>query len=136
MREFDTETIYMIRVFEDVTGARVRDCIIDKTNGSVAFLVYPGQMGLAIGKKGANIKILEKLLKKEIKLFEYDHDLETFIKKLIPFSKRIEVKNKKVIVWVEPKFRGRVIGKNGGNIRLLRKIIERNCNGIEDIEVR
>ncbi|HIQ50124.1 MAG TPA: NusA-like transcription termination signal-binding factor [Nanoarchaeota archaeon] len=135
MREFDTETLQMLRVFEDITGAQVRDCILDKTNSSVVFIVFPGQMGLAIGKNGMNIKMAEKLLGKHIKVFEYSEDVKQFVKNLIPFAKRIEIKNDKIIVWAEPQKKGKIIGKGGSNIKLIRKIIERNCK-IKQIEVR
>lgn len=135
MREFDTETLQMLRVFEDVTGAEVRDCIVDNNNGSIVFVVSPGQMGLAIGKNGMNIKMAEKLLRKHIKVFEYSEDIEQFVKNLIPFVRRIEIKDEKIIVWVDPQKKGKIIGKEGSNIKLIRKIIERNCK-IKQIEVR
>lgn len=135
MREFDTETLQMLRVFEDITGAEVRDCIVDNNNGSIVFVVSPGQMGLAIGKNGMNIKMAEKLLRKHIKVFEYSEDIEQFVKNLIPFVRRIEIKDEKIIVWVDPQKKGKIIGKEGSNIKLIRKIIERNCK-IKQIEVR
>lgn len=135
MREFDTETLHMLRVFEDITGAEVRDCIVDKNNSSVIFIVSPGHIGLAIGKNGMNIKMAEKFLGKHIRVFEYSEDIEQFVKNLIPFAKRIEVKNDKIIVWAEPQKKGKIIGKEGSNIKLIRKIIERNCR-IKQIEVR
>ncbi len=133
MREFDTETLYMFRVFEDITGAQVRDCIIE--NGSVVFVVEEGKMGLAIGKNGMKIKMAEKLLKKSIKVFEYSEDVEKFVRNLIPQSKKIEIKDDKIIVWVDPKKKGSVIGKGGQNINLIRKIIERNTK-FNNLEVR
>lgn len=135
MRKFDTETLQMLRVFEDITGAEVRDCIVDNNNGSIVFVVSPGQMGLAIGKNGMNIKMAEKLLRKHIKVFEYSEDIEQFVKNLIPFVRRIEIKDEKIIVWVDPQKKGKIIGKEGSNIKLIRKIIERNCK-IKQIEVR
>ncbi len=135
MREFDTEALQMLRVFEDITGAEVRDCIVDNHNGSVIFIVSPGQMGLAIGKNGMNIKMAEKLLKKHIKVFEYSENIEQFVRNLIPFIRRVEIKDDKIIAWVDPQKKGKVIGKEGSNIRLIRKIIERNCS-IKNIEVR
>jgi N utilization substance protein A len=135
MREFDTETLNMLRVFEDITGAAVRDCIIDKNNGSVVFVVEPGQMGIAIGKNGTNIKMAEKFLKKHIKVFEYSEDIEQFIRNLIPYIRRMEIKEDRIIVWVDPHKKGIVIGKGGANIKLIRKIIERNCK-IKQLEIR
>ena len=136
MRVLDTETLQLMHVFEDITGAQVRDCIIDRENNLLVFLVFPGNIGLAIGKGGTNIKIAEKMLKRNIKVYEYSEDPVRFIKNLIPQARRIEIKDKKVVVYVPPKDRGRVVGKEGRNIKIIRELVRRNCNGIEEVEIR
>ena len=135
MREFDTETLYMLRLFEDVTGTEARDCVLDRNNGSVVFVVESGKMGLAIGKNGMNIKIVEKLLQKHVRLFEFSEDVEKCIRNLNPQARKIRVDGERAVVWVDPKKRGSVIGKNGSNINLIRKILERNTK-ITKLEVR
>jgi N utilization substance protein A len=134
MREWDTETLRVMRVFEDITGSEVRDCIIDKENSLIVFLVNPGKMGLAIGKNGENIKIAEKFLRMNIKVYEFAESEEEFIKNLIP-ARRIEIKNDRAIVYVDPRTKGSIIGKNGSNIRLIRRLVERNSK-IKRIELR
>jgi N utilization substance protein A len=53
--KFTTNEIRYIALFESMTGAMVKDCIVDDENGKVTFLVKKGDMGLAIGKKEAQL---------------------------------------------------------------------------------
>ena len=49
--KFSANEIRYIALFENMTGAMVKDCIIDDEHGKVTFVVKNGDMGLAIGKK-------------------------------------------------------------------------------------
>ena len=65
MITLNQEVIGFINLFEKVTRAQVKDCFSDD---GLVFVVQPGQMGLAIGKKGVNIKKVSGLLKKKVKV--------------------------------------------------------------------
>ncbi|NOZ81708.1 MAG: NusA-like transcription termination signal-binding factor [Candidatus Micrarchaeota archaeon] len=132
MRQFDTETLRIITAFENITNAEVRDCII--TPERLYFLLSPGHMPKAIGKNGTIIKIAEKMLGKKIKVFEYSEAVEEFLKNLFPAAKKIEIKKNTVSVYVSPKDRGSIIGKNGSNIKAIREILKRN-SGITDVRI-
>ena len=60
--------IRYIALFENITGAMVKDCIIDDEHGKVTFVVKNGDMGLAIGKKGSNIKLASRLTKYKLEI--------------------------------------------------------------------
>ena len=47
--KFSANEIRYIALFENMTGAMVKDCIIDDEHGKVTFVVKNGDMGLAIG---------------------------------------------------------------------------------------
>ena len=79
MREFNTDTIRIISAFENITGTEVRDCI---RNDFIFFLVNEGKVAIAIGKNGQNIKNAEKMMRKQIKVFEWSNEPKTFIKNL------------------------------------------------------
>ena len=51
--KFSANEIRYIALFENMTGAMVKDCIIDDEHGKVTFVVKNGDMGLAIGKGGS-----------------------------------------------------------------------------------
>ena len=70
----------LITLFESMTGAKVKDCI---TNEKLVFIIEESEMGKAIGKNGANIKKMENLLRKKIKLVEFSSDAVQFVKNFI-----------------------------------------------------
>ncbi|OYT42520.1 MAG: transcription elongation factor NusA [Candidatus Aenigmarchaeota archaeon ex4484_224] len=128
--QFDTETIRLITLFENLSGATVKDCIIDNENNLVYFVVGENQAKFVIGKNGFKIKNIERILKKRIRIFEFSDDVQKFVKNLIPKAleiKIVENQNEKVIiVKVDKTERPSIIGRNGRNLKILRKLLERN----------
>ena len=53
--KFSSKEIKIIALFESMTGAMVRDCIIDEEHSKITFVVKNGEMGLAIGKGGSTV---------------------------------------------------------------------------------
>lgn len=132
-KKFDMEAIGFINLFEKITKVNVKDCIFDED--IIYFLVENGKAGKAIGKNGNKIKKLRKKLKKNIKVFEYDEDSREFVKKLIPKNKSLEVKNKKISISVDPKEKGKIIGRNGKNINKIRELLKRNSD-VKKLEIK
>jgi len=129
--------IRFISLFESITGAVARDCIIDEER--IIFIVKPGAIGLAIGKKGINIKRVRDFLQKPIEVVEFAQSPENFIKntlapariKLITITERRDGK-KVAMVTVNEKDRGIAIGKNGKNVARARLLARRHYS-IEDV---
>jgi N utilization substance protein A len=124
---YDTGTMQVIVHFEQMTRARVKDCII--TENQVIFIVEPGDVGKAIGPRGANIRRIEAALKKKVKIAEYSDELVSFIKNLVyPIDVR-EVKelDDGVVVLVPPdlKARGLLIGRNAQTLRAYESVVQR-----------
>ena len=53
-------------LFQNITGAVARDCVVDEKMDRVIFIVNKGQMGLAIGKGGATIRQLQGIVTKKV----------------------------------------------------------------------
>lgn len=126
------EEMRYIALFQDLTRATVRDCIIDNDENRIIFLVKPGDMGLAIGRNGINIKRLKKLLGRNIEVVEHADTIEELAKNALAPARVLNVKvfqtpsgKKKVIVTVNPQDKGIAIGKAGRNVARARMILKR-----------
>jgi len=133
--KFDTSTMQYITLFENLTKARVKDCL--GLEEKIVFIVNKGHLGLAIGKNSVNLKKLKFVLKKNIDIIEYSDDVVVFIKNIFHNYKVINVviENNNATVIVEPKDKGKAIGKNGRNLRTAREIAHRHY-GIQSMVVR
>lgn len=81
--KFTTNEIRYIALFESMTGAMVKDCIVDDENGKITFLVKKGDMGLAIGKRGSTVTKVQKTVDKGVEVIEHSEDPVEFISNLM-----------------------------------------------------
>ena len=124
----DSQTIQIVNLFQNITGTSVIDCISE--GDEIYFVVAKGQYGLAIGKNGSRIRLAERVFKKTIKIFEYSSSLDEFIKNMTgsdAIRKKEEDENL-LIVDVRQGDRARIIGKNGKNIKIINRFLERLFN--------
>ncbi|KAF5052152.1 KH domain protein [anaerobic digester metagenome] len=118
----------LISEFESLTGAGSRDCVIDERNSRIIFVVNPGEMGLAIGKKGASIKKASDVMGKRIEVVEYSDNAEQFVKNCFLPAQVLDVEfedsERGLVAHVEVKEedRGIAIGKEGKNIFKAKKL--------------
>ncbi|MGQ9506736.1 MAG: NusA-like transcription termination signal-binding factor [Candidatus Bathycorpusculaceae bacterium] len=130
--KFTSTEMRYIALFENITGASVKDCIVDEEQGRVIFIVNEGQVGVAIGKGGRNIRTLERMTGKKHEIIEYSEDPVQFIKnalkpavvKEIRLTERPDGKTI-AVVSVNPRDKGVAIGKNGRNAERLRFLAKR-----------
>lgn len=126
-----SEELRYIALLQDLTGVSVHDCIVSEENNTVIYIVAPGQAGLAVGKGGANVKRLSKILGKRIEVVEYADDLEGLVRNLflparVLNTRLVSVNSKKVLyVTVDPKDKGVAIGKDGRNVVKARLVLKR-----------
>ena len=121
-------------LFESLTGAKVKDCII---NEKITFVVEKGNMGLAIGKQGKNLKRVESTIKKPIRAIEFDEDIRQFIKNYCYPLKDLEVEqnDKNInIIGKDTKTKALLIGRDRVNLKKMLNIVSRYFE-VRDITV-
>ncbi|HTT72755.1 MAG TPA: NusA-like transcription termination signal-binding factor [Thermoplasmata archaeon] len=129
---FDNEALGYIRLFEERTGARVKDCL--EAEEKLVFLVAPGDILKAVGPGGVLVDRLKGMLKKEIQVVEYADDPETLLKNIFYWysPKRVDFAPKgsgrHATVTVDPAWKARAIGKAGKNLKIARAIAMRHSD--------
>ncbi len=127
-----SDELQMISLFQNVSSATARDCIIDEKMDRLIFVVEKGQMGLAIGKSGSTIKTLQNVMGKKVELVEHSEDPAEFIKNSLGSQYIQEVKindtshgTKVAVVVVDPTKKGIVVGREGRNAEKARMLAKR-----------
>ncbi|MFX0026304.1 MAG: NusA-like transcription termination signal-binding factor [Candidatus Hermodarchaeota archaeon] len=137
----DRKAMELISLFNNITGAIIKDCLIFQSPENnaeiVIFLVKKEDVGKAIGKAGEHVKDLMAKLQKKIDVIPWSDKLEEFIQYVLNTSKNsIKVQNieirenknqkKTVIISVRPQDRGKAIGKEGSMIRKIKELVLRH----------
>ena len=124
------ETMGLSLLMEKITKAKVKDCFTDE-EGTIFFVVAPGDIGKAIGKGASNIKRLQQELQRKIRVIEYSDDLVEFIKNIIyPLRVQSITEEQDVIVIKEAnkKAKSLLIGRQGRNLKLINRAVKRFFN--------
>ncbi len=126
------DELRLISLFQSITSASARDCIVDDKMERVIFVVNKGHMGLAIGKGGATIKQLQNVVAKKVELVEYSDDASDFIRNILNSEMVKDVKinersdgSRQAVVFVDPKRKGIVVGREGRNAEKARLLAKR-----------
>jgi len=129
---FDTETLGYIRIFEERTGARVKDCF--EAEDKLVILVQPGDVHRAVGPGGVLVDRLKGMLKKEIQVVEWSDDPATLVRNIFYWYSPKQVdfgpkgKGRHATVTVDPVWKARAIGKAGKNLKVARAILLRHSD--------
>jgi len=129
---FNEKTLRYISLFEETTGAKVKDCI--DIPEKVIFLVNPGNVEKAIGKGGKNVTKVSNKIDRNVHIIEYSDDPKKLLKNIF-YSynvKNVELEEKNGVkhgtVEVAPENKARAIGKKGRNLSIARKIMMRHSD--------
>ncbi|MHC1605299.1 MAG: NusA-like transcription termination signal-binding factor [Candidatus Methanofastidiosia archaeon] len=135
-----TEEIRFIGLFESITGATIKDCLVSDDQ-NIVYVIKEGEIGLAIGKKGANLSRVRDMINRGINIVEYSDDPSKFIENILKPAKiknvRITQKNDGrtvAVVDIQKRDRGIAIGKSGKTIHLAKTLLKRH-HSIDDVVI-
>jgi N utilization substance protein A len=131
----------MISMFQEMTGATARDCVIDEKANRVIFVVAKGQMGLAIGKEGAAVKKIERAVRRPVEVVEWADDIEGLVRNALGAKYVQEVRvgarldgTKGVVVVVDQRKKGAALGMGGKNAEKVR-LLARRYFGVGNVQI-
>ena len=129
---FTSREMRYIALFESITGATVKDCIVDDELNRIIFVVKKGEVGMAIGRRGKNIRLLEEMTGKRHEIIEHSESPAQFIKNALKPARVKEIRISErpdgktiAVVAVNPRDKGVAIGKNGRNAERIRFLAKR-----------
>ena len=127
-----SDELRLMSLFQSITSATARDCIVDDKMDRVIFVVNKGQMGLAIGKGGSTIKQLQNMVARKIELVEFSDDPAEFIRNMLNADMVNDVRisersdgTKQAFVTVDSRKKGAVVGREGRNAEKARLLAKR-----------
>lgn len=135
------EELRFISMLEGLTGALALDCIWDKTESRVIFVVRRHDTGKVIGRGGTTIRRLREHFQKQVDVVEYSEQLEKFASNTLAPAKTQNVElheksgKKTVVITVIPQEKGKAIGKNGRNIQKSRLLLKRHF-GVNNVIIQ
>ncbi len=127
-----SEELGLMSLFQNVSGATARDCVLDPKLERVIFVVSKGEMGLAIGKAGATIRNVQQMIGKQVELVEWADDARQFIMNALnpQFVSDVRMSekpdgSKTATVVVDQRKKGAILGKEGRNAEKARLLAKR-----------
>ncbi len=133
---YDANTLGIMKLFENMTHAQIKDCIIEDER--IIFIVLEGELRQALGKQAENIRKLSAKFNKKIKIVEFSPQLLTLIKNFIHPLKVQQMHEENNIVVLESddmKTKGLLIGRAAKNLRALENHVRRFFPELKEIKV-
>jgi N utilization substance protein A len=136
---FSNETMQYISMATKITKTEILDCL--NTIDKLVFIVKKGQLGAALGLKAKNLEKLRNIFKKTIKFVEFDEDKQRFIHNLCkPYKINniiLEGNGENIIAKVEVEIsdKSKIIGKDGRNIDVIRRLARRH-HSVKDVQIK
>lgn len=135
---YDMKLMKLMSMFENISHAQVKDCFEDK-NGLLTFVVLEGEIGKALGRGLSNVRHVESVLKRKIKIVEFNSNPIHFIQNyIIPVRPKDITQDAEGIVTIhgeDTKSKAYLIGRSGVNLRNLESVCGRYFEDIKEIKV-
>ncbi len=119
---YTKELLEIMNIFSRATGATVKDCF--EIDDVLYVVVEQGNVGKAVGKKGALIKELQFKLKKRIRVIEFSADMAQFVKNVV-YPLAVDVGEDEGIVVLKSDAKGKLIGRNAKHLNMVERVTKR-----------
>lgn len=125
MIQYDIQTIGYINLFEKNTSAKVKDCFSEEE--FLVFVVQPGNLRKALENHGQKIQRLNNLMKKKIKVIEFDLDPKKFLHNLLyPMKPEIDLLNDSILIKTKDiREKGQIFGREKTNLKRIQGILNK-----------
>jgi len=122
----DMQHMRYLNLFEQMTRIRTRYCF--KYNETIFFCVPKQMVSKAIGKEGKNVKQINRVLEKKIKIIPYPNsisDAESFIEDIVsPVTfKDVQIEDNTLILNASSQSKAALIGRNKRRFLEMQKIV-------------
>ena len=116
-----------INLFSRISGVTPRHCFI--YNSTVIFTVPEGKLPMAIGENGKNIKRMNEIISRKVKVVLIPKDVsdaEKFISTIIypAQMKSVEINGSQLIINAGQQNKAMLIGRNKARLDEMKKIIK------------
>ncbi len=133
--KFTVEKIGHMQLFSSVCRATAKDVLYEASG--ITFIVAQGQVQKALGKDGANLRKLERLLKKPVRFISYHDDPVKFIKNLLYPLRVASVTREDDVVTIESgdaRIKGKIFGREKSNLSRIQELVKK-YHGITKVVV-
>ena len=136
-KKYNADLMRIMSLFESLTKTPLKDCFVDK-NDCLRFVVEEVYLSKAIGRKAQNIKKLQSLLNRKIKIVGFNPIIQKFVKNLVYPLELKGVQEQGGVVTVsgaDTHTRAHLIGKNRQNLKNYLGIIQRYFKDVKELKV-
>lgn len=134
--KYDVQTLQWMTLFEKITKAHLKDCIV--VDEKIFFVVKRGDLQKGLGPQKKNVTRLEEVVKKKVKIIEFNDDVLRFIPNVFSPLKVVEIKNEENVVTItgpDQKTKGLMIGAKARNLRMYEQIVQKFFPDIKEIKI-
>lgn len=139
--KMSSEEFKIISLLNSLTGVLAKDCIVDKENDRIIFVVNKEDSGKVIGKGGEMIRRLRIKMNKEIDIVSYSEKVEEFAVNCVAPAhvENVQINErdskKYALITVKKSDKGRAIGRGGRTLQRSKLLLKRHYN-IDNIVIK
>lgn len=134
--KYNVESLQRMAHFEKLTRSRLKDFI--ETETKMFFVVEKGFLRKALGPDMKNVRKLETIFKKKIKIIEHNDDVIRFTINVLAPLKVVDIKELDGIITItgpDQKTKGLMIGSRATNLRMFESIVKKYFPEIKELKV-